>query len=121
MPRPTKKANRKTAKRPSRLTETARQVAVDADRVRQDLNKLLLSLEDLSVEALRAVSSRALELIEERTGVRKRSMVGSVISSAVSVGETVAGLFSRSETTPRTDPTKKRASRTGKAARNKGV
>jgi hypothetical protein len=109
MPRPAKKARKQPAKKPSRLRETAQQVAVDADQVRQDLNKLLLSLEDLSLKALREVSNRALELIEAKTGVEKRSLVGVVIGGAVSVGESVVGLFSRSEPVPR----KRRARKTG--------
>jgi hypothetical protein len=93
MPRPSK---RSPTKKPSRLRQAAKQVAVDADQVRDDLNKLLLSLENLSVEALREVSNRALVLIAERTGGEKRSLIGGVIGGAVSIGETVAGLFSRS-------------------------
>jgi hypothetical protein len=101
MPRPTKKAAKRPAKKSSRLREAAHQVAVDADQVRQDLGKLLLSLEDLSVEALKEVSDRALALIAEKAGVEKRSMIGAVIGGAVSVGETVAGLFTRPERVPR--------------------
>jgi hypothetical protein len=93
MPRPSK---RSAAKKPTRLRRAAKQVAVDVDQVRQDLNKLLLSLENLSVEALREVSDRALALIAERTDGEKRSLIGGVIGGAVSIGETVAGLFSRS-------------------------
>jgi hypothetical protein len=53
---PAKKAKKPSAKKPSRLRRAAGQVAVDADQVREDLNRLLLSLENLSVEALREVS-----------------------------------------------------------------
>ena len=93
---PAKKAKKPFAKKPSRLRRAARQVADDADQVREDLNRLLLSLENLSVEALREVSDRALVLIAERTGEEKRSLIGGVIDGAVSIGETVAGMFSRS-------------------------
>ncbi len=93
---PAKKAKKPSAKRPSRLRQAAKQVAVDADQVREDLNQLLRSLETLSVEALREVSERALALIAEKTGDEKRSLIGGVIGGAVSIGETVAGLFSRS-------------------------
>ena len=93
---PAKKVNRPSAKTPSRLRQAAKQVAVDADQVREDLNQLLRSLETLSVEALREVSERALALIAEKTGDEKRSLIGGVIGGAVSIGETVAGLFSRS-------------------------
>jgi hypothetical protein len=82
---PTKKAKNPPARKPSRLRQAAKQVAVDADQVRQDLGKLLLSLEDLSVEALKEVSDRALELIAEKSGVDKRSMIGAVIGGAVSI------------------------------------
>ena len=70
---PAKKAKKPSAKRPSRLRQAAKQVAVDADQVREDLNQLLRSLETLSVEALREVSERALALIAEKTGDEKRS------------------------------------------------
>lgn len=46
---PAKKAKKPSAKKPSRLRRAAGQVAVDADQVREDLNRLLLSLENLSV------------------------------------------------------------------------
>ena len=98
---PTKKAKNPPAQKPSRLRQAAKQVAVDADQVRQDLGKLLLSLEDLSVEALKEVSDRALELITEKTGVDKRSMIGAVIGGAVSIGDTVAGLFAKSKPVPK--------------------
>jgi hypothetical protein len=93
---PAKKAKKPPAKKPSRLRETAKQVATDADKLREDLNKLLLSLENLSVEALRQVSDRALALIAERTGEEKRSLIGGVIGGAFSIGESITGLFSRS-------------------------
>jgi hypothetical protein len=94
MPRAPKKA---AAKKSTRLKQAARQAVIDADHLRQDLSKLLLSLEDLSVEALQEVSGRALALIAEKTGQEKRSLVGAVIGGAVSVGESVVGLFSRPE------------------------
>jgi hypothetical protein len=93
---PAKRAKKQPAKKTSRLRRATEQVANDADQVRADLNKLLLSLENLSVEALREVSDRAVALIAERTGGEKRSLIGGVIGGAVSIGETVAGLFSRS-------------------------
>ena len=93
---PVKKARKPSAKRPSRLRQAAKQVAIDADQVREDLNQLLRSLETLSVEALREVSERALALIAEKTGDEMRSLIGGVIGGALSIGETVAGLSSRS-------------------------
>ena len=93
---PAKRAKKPAPKKPSRLRQAAKQVAVDADQVREDLNKLLGSLETLSVEALREVSDRALALIAERAGVEKRSLIGGVIGSAVSIGESITGLFSKS-------------------------
>ena len=85
-------------------------VAVDADQVRQDLNKLLKSLEHLSLEALREVSNRALALIDEKNGEVQRSFIGGVVGSAVSIGESIAGLLGRSEPAP-----KKRRSRKTRA------
>jgi hypothetical protein len=76
-------------------------VAVDADQVRQDLNKLLKSLEHLSVEALREVSNRALALIDEKNGEVKRSFTGGVVGGAVSLGESIAALFGGSEPAPK--------------------
>jgi hypothetical protein len=74
--------------------------------VRQDLGKLLLSLEDLSVEALKEVSDRALELIAEKSGVDKRSMIWRGDWRRGEHRDTVAGLFAKSkpvsETSPRT-------------------
>jgi hypothetical protein len=66
-------------------------VAVDADQVRQDLNKLLKSLEHLSLEALREVSNRALALIDEKNGEVKRSFTGGVVGGAVSLGDRLRG------------------------------
>lgn len=97
---PAKKARTTPEKRRTRLKQAARQVADNADQVRQDLGKLLLSLEDLSAEALKEVSDRALELIAEKTGVQKRSMIGAVIGGAASIGQSVSGLFSKSEPAP---------------------
>ena len=98
---PAKKAKKLPAKKPSRLKQAARQVAVDANQVREDLNKLLSSLENLNVEALREVSDRALALIAERTGEEKRSLIGGVIGGALSIGESITGLFSRSGDVPK--------------------
>jgi hypothetical protein len=78
------------------LKQAAKQVAVDANQVREDLKTLLLSRENLSVEALREVAERALALIAEKTGVEKRSLIGGVIVGALSIGESITGLFSRS-------------------------
>jgi hypothetical protein len=96
MPRPAKKSAKSSAKKPSRLRQAAKQVAIDADQVHQDLGKLLLSLEDLSVEALRAIADRALALLAEKTGGQKRSMIGDVIGGAVAIGDAVTALFAKS-------------------------
>jgi hypothetical protein len=109
---PAKKAKKPLAKKPSRLRQAAKQVSADADQVREDLNKLLGSLETLSVEALREVSDRALALIAEKTGGEKRSLIGGVIGGAVSLGESITGLFSR----PGDQPTKKGRTRKSRAA-----
>jgi hypothetical protein len=93
---PARKAKKPHARKPSRLRQAATQVAVDASQVREDLNKLLLSLEHLNVEALREVSDRALALIAEKAGEEKRSLIGGVIGGALSIGESITGLFSRS-------------------------
>jgi hypothetical protein len=97
MPRPAKKSAKSSAKKPSRLKQAAKQVASDADQVQQDLGKLLLSLEDLSVEALRAVADTALALISEKTGGQKRSLIGDLIGSAVGIGDAITGLFAKSD------------------------
>ena len=93
---PTKRAKKPPAKKLFRLRQAAKQVTVDADQVREDLNKLLGSLENLGVEALREVSARALALIAEKTGAEKRSLIGGVVDGTVSIGESITGLFSRS-------------------------
>jgi len=87
-----KKTTKQPTKKPSRVNQAARQIAADAELMRADLDKLLKSPEALSVEALKEVSDRALALIAEKTGMEKRSL----IVAAVSVGESVIGLFSRS-------------------------
>ena len=93
---PARKAKKPSARKPSRLKQAATQVALDANQVREDLNRLLLSLDNLSAEALREVSDRALALIAEKTGEEKRSLIGGVIGGALSIGELITGLFSRS-------------------------
>jgi hypothetical protein len=108
MPRPATKAAKRPAK-PSRLKDPARQVAVDADRVRRDLGQLLLSLEDLSVEELRQVSDRALALVAKKTGGEKRSVIGAALHGAASLGESIAELFSKSEPVPMKRRARKRA------------
>ena len=97
----TKRATKPPTKKPSRLKQAAEQVAVDADQVREDLNKLLGSLENLGVEALREVSDRALALIAEKAGAEKRSLIGGVVDGAVSIGESITALFSRSGGAPK--------------------
>ena len=72
--------------------------------------QLLRSLEHLSVEALREVSNRALAPIDEKNGEVQRSFIGGVVGSAVSIGESLAGLFGGSEPAP-----KKRRSRKTRA------
>jgi hypothetical protein len=110
MPRPARRTKNPPVKTPTRLRQAASRVAVDADQVRQDLNKLLKSLEHLSVEALREVSNRALALIDEKNGEVQRSFIGGMVGSAVSIGESIAGLFGGSESAP-----KKRRSRKTRA------
>jgi hypothetical protein len=85
---PAKKAKKPSAKKPSRLRRAAGQVAVDADQVREDLNRLLLSLENLALRRCGKCLT-ALVLIAERTGGEKRSLIGGVIDGAVSIGKTV--------------------------------
>jgi hypothetical protein len=67
-------------------------------------------LEHLSVEALREVSNRALALIDQKNDEVKRSFIGGVVGGAVSIGESIAGLFGGSEPAP-----KKRRSRKTRA------
>ena len=54
-----------------------------------------------AAEALREVSDRALALIAEKAGEEKRSLIGGVIGGALSIGESITGLFSRSGDVPR--------------------
>jgi hypothetical protein len=112
MPRPARRTKNPPLKTPTRLRQAASQVAVDADQVRQDLNKLLKSLEHLSVEALREVSNRALALIDEKNGEVQRSFIGGLVGSAVRVGESIAGLVDGSEPAPK----KRRRGRRGPGA-----
>jgi hypothetical protein len=103
MTRPAKRATKSAkpkaaAKSSSRVGDAARRVAVDADQVRADLDKLLKSLEGLGVEALKEVSDRALALIAEKTGDEKRSFIEGVIGGAKSIGGSITGLFGKSET-----------------------
>jgi hypothetical protein len=96
----TKRAKPKAAaKRPSRVRDAARLVA--ADEVRADLDKRLKSLEGLGVDELREVSDRALALIAEKTGDEKRGFIEGVIVGAKSIGESITGLFGKSETAPK--------------------
>jgi len=115
---PAIRAKAPPSKKPSRLRQAAKQVAVDADQVREDLNKLLGSLETLSIEALREVSDRALALIAERTGVEKRSLISGVIGSAMSIGESITGLFSKPVENP---PPAKKQGRVTKPRGKTGV
>lgn len=101
MSRPAKRTAKPNARKPSRLKQAAKQVATDADQVRQDLGKLLLSLEDLSVESLREVADRALVLIAEKTGGERRSLIAGVMDTAMSVGGTITGLFVTSDAPPK--------------------
>jgi len=111
----TRRANRATklakpkaaAKSPSRIREAARRAVVDADQVQADLDKLLKSLEGLGVEALREVSDRALALIAEKTGDEKRGFIEGVIGGAKSIGESITGLFGKSESAPKKSGRKK--------------
>ena len=113
MPRPAKKTKKPPHKKASPLSEAARQVAIDAGQVTQDLNKLLLSLEGLSVEALREVSNRSLALIAERTGGEKRSVADAVLGGALSIGQSVSRLFSKSEPAAKKRGARKAAAKRG--------
>jgi hypothetical protein len=70
-------------------------------------------LEVLSVEALREISNRALELIEEKAGGQKRSFIGGVVDGAMSIGESITGLFGKSADEP--VPRRRRARRARRA------
>jgi hypothetical protein len=108
--RATKPAKPKAAaKRPTRVRDANRLVAVDADDVRADLDKLLKSLEGIGVVQLQEVSDRALALIAEKTGDEKRGFIDGVIVGAKSIGESITGLFGKSETVPK-KPGRKKAS-----------
>ena len=101
MSRPARKSANRSAKKRSYLRQATTPVAVDVDQVRQDLGKLLLSLEDLGVEALREVADRARALIAQKTQGEKQSLIGGVIDSAASIGNKITGLFTKAEAQPK--------------------
>jgi DNA-binding protein H-NS len=87
-------------KKTSPVRSAAKRVAVDAELAGDDLDKLLRSLDDLDVAALRQVADHALALIQERNGPDKRTFIGEVTARAISLGGSITGLFGKSADKP---------------------
>ncbi len=102
MARSSAKRTRKSAsaKRTPTVRPVAKQVAADAEPVGADLVSLLKSLDDLCVISLQQVADRALALIQEKTGHDKRTFIGEVTARAISLGESITGLFTKSADGP---------------------
>jgi DNA-binding protein H-NS len=98
MARTSAKRTKKSApvKRTPPVRQAAKQVAVDAEPVRPDLDNLLKSLDVLSVASLQQVADQALALIREKTEQDKRTLIGVVTARAISLGESITGLFTKS-------------------------
>jgi DNA-binding protein H-NS len=90
---PARKASPVNKASPVKLA--VKQVAVDADQVRVDLDKLLKSLEGLGVVALREVAQRATVLIDERTEGEKRSFIEEVTARAQALGMSLADIVAK--------------------------
>ena len=88
---------RKTApaKRAKKAAAPAKKAAITQSRS-FEMNKLLKSLENLSVADLRKVIESATTMIEQKTEGVKRSFIEEVTARAVSLGLSVTDLFGRS-------------------------
>src|SRR5271166_6663956 len=90
---PAKRAKKTApAKKASPVKLAVKQVVVDADQVRVDLDKLLKFLEGLGVVALREVVQRATVLIDEKTEGEKRSFIEEVTARAQALGMSLADI-----------------------------
>ena len=85
----------KRAKKAAPVKRTAR-----AQRVQSEMDKLLKSIEDLSVAALRKVVERATALIAQKTEGEKRSFIEEVTARAKSLGVSITDLFGKSAPKP---------------------
>jgi hypothetical protein len=92
------------------LQAMLRRAAVLQPAFLDHLGLLVIELGEFTPRPLREVSNRALALIDEKNGEVQRSFIGGVVGSAVSIGESIAGLFGGSEPAP-----KKRRSRKTRA------
>ncbi len=89
---------RTPAKRAKKAAPVKRTTRVDHAPSKMD--KLLTSLEDLSVTALRKVVERATTLIAQKTEGEKRSFIEEVTARAKSLGVSITDLFGKSAPKP---------------------
>ena len=100
------------ARTPSKRAKEAAPVkkAALVQRAPSEMDKLLKSLEDLSVAALRKVVECATALISQKTEGEKRSFIEEVTARAKSLGVSITDLFGKSAPKPiKKAPPKKRA------------
>ena len=74
--------------------------AARLERVPSEIEKLLKSLEDMSVAALRKVVECATALIAEKTDGEKRSFIEEMTARAKSLGVSITDLFGKSAPKP---------------------
>jgi DNA-binding protein H-NS len=74
--------------------------AARAERARSEIEKLLKSLEDMSVAALRKVVECATALIAQKTEGEKRSFIEEMTARAKSLGVSITDLFGKSAPKP---------------------
>ena len=101
---------RTPAKRVKKAAPTKR--AARVQRAPSDIEKLLKSLEDMSVAALRKVVECATALIAQKTEGEKRSFIEEVTARAKSLGISITDLFGKSTSKPvKKASSKKRSAR----------
>jgi len=97
----------KRAKKSAPVKRVAR-----VERAPSEIEKLLKSLEDMSVAALRKVVECATALIAEKTEGEKRSFIEEVTARAKSLGVSITDLFGKSTPKPvKKAPPKKRGAK----------
>ena len=97
----------KRAKKSAPVKRVAR-----VERAPSEIEKLLKSLEDMSVAALRKVVECATALIAQKTEGEKRSFIEEVTARAKSLGVSITDLFGKSTPKPvKTAPPKKRGAK----------
>jgi hypothetical protein len=101
---------RTSAKRAKESAPVKRVARVE--RAPSEVEKLLKSLEDMSVAALRKVVECAMALIAQKTEGEMRSFIEEVTARAKSLGVSITDLFGKSAPTPvKKAPPKKRAAK----------